>query len=247
MNNAALNNIRIVLSHTSHAGNIGATARAMKTMGLESLYLVNPHSFPDETANIRAVSARDLLARAKVCNSINDALGGTVLAAALTSRSRELEHEAYDARSGARLLLEHAMHHPVALVFGTETSGLTASEVSKCTLKITIPTNPEYTSLNLASAVQVMAYELRMAVLDIDRTQTAKPLQYAPATLDETELFYQHLEQVMIRTDFLDPLRPKKLMQRIRRLFSRARLEKEEVNILRGVLNAVEKQLPGKS
>ena len=244
MNASPLDNIRIVLSHTSHAGNIGAAARAMKTMGLQSLYLINPRSFPDKEADIRAVSARDLLGKAKVCSSIDEALDNTVLAAALTSRSRELEHETYDARAGAKILLEHAQSHPVAVVFGTETSGLTTTEVSKCTLKIVIPTNPDYASLNLASAVQVMAYELRMALA---QAKLAKPLQTEPATLDEIELFYRHLEQILVQVDFLNPQQPKKLMQRLRRLYARARLEKEEVNILRGILKAVEKRLSGKA
>jgi tRNA/rRNA methyltransferase len=235
-----LNNIRIVLSHTSHAGNIGAAARAMKTMGLAALYLVNPRSFPDKEAHIRAVSARDLLAQARICGSLDEALHGTVLAAALTTRSRKLAHDLYDARSGAGILFEHARHHPVALVFGTETAGLTSAEVSKCQLQIAIPANPDYPSLNLASAVQVMAYELRMAMSD--STPPAQILDL-PATLDEIELFHQHLETVMIKTAFLNPQQPGKLMQRIRRLFSRARLEKEEINILRGILTAMEKRL----
>ena len=243
MSKSPLNNIRIVLSHTSHAGNIGATARAMKTMGLKSLYLVNPLSFPDKEADIRAVSARDLLSQAQVCNSLDIALQDTVLAAALTSRSRELPHETFDARAGARVLLEQAQHHPVALVFGGETSGLTAAEVSQCPLKIFIPANPDYASLNLASAVQVMAYELRMALPDVE---SCKKPQDAPATLDEIALFYQQLEKVMIQIDFLNPQQPKKLMQRIRRLFSRTQLEKEEINILRGILTAMEKKLPPK-
>ncbi len=238
--------IKIVMVNTSHPGNIGAAARAMKTMGLGSLYLVNPQSFPDKEADIRAVSARGLLDKAQVCSNLDEALNGTILAAALTARSRELEHETYDARMGAQVLLEHASHHPVALVFGAETSGLTSLEVSKCQLKITIPTSLDYTSLNLASAVQVMAYELRMAMRNIDPTKpakSAKSSRYESATLNEIELLYQHLEQVMIQVDFLNPLQPKKLMQRIRRLFSRAQLEKEEVNILRGILSAVEKQV----
>ena len=242
MTTAQLDKIRIVLSHTSHAGNIGAAARAMKTMGLQALYLVNPESFPDKKAHIRAVSARDLLAQAQVCSTLDEALEDTVLAAALTTRSRKLEHEAYDARSGAKILLQHAQQHPVALVFGPETSGLTVEEASKCAIKIAIPTNPEYSSLNLASAVQVMAYELRMALPEIE----SSPFQNEPAKFDDIEFFYKHLEQVMIQTDFLDPEQPRKLMQRIRRLFSRARLEQEEVKILRGILTAVEKQLSEK-
>ena len=241
MSKSPLDNIRIVLSHTSHAGNIGATARAMKTMGLKSLYLVKPRSFPDKKADIRAVSARDLLNQARICSSLDIALQDTVLAAALTSRSRELPHETFDARAGARVLLEQAQHHPVALVFGGETSGLTTTEVSQCQLKIYIPANPDYASLNLASAVQVMAYELRMALPNME---PCKQSQDKPATLNEIELFYQHLEKVMVQIDFLNPQQPKKLMQRIRRLFSRTQLEKEEINILRGVLTAMEKKLP---
>ena len=141
------------------------------------------------------------------------------------------------------VLLEHAQHHPVALVFGGETSGLTATEVSKCQLKIYIPANPDYASLNLASAVQVIAYELRMA---LSNAAFPEHPQDNPATLNEIELFYQHLETVMIQIDFLNPHQPKKLMQRIRRLFSRTRFEKEEVNILRGVLSAIEKKLSEK-
>jgi len=243
-----LNNIRIVLSHTSHAGNIGATARAMKTMGLKSLYLVNPKSFPDTEADVRAVSARDLLNQARVCESIDEALQDTVLAAALTVRSREFAHETHNARDGARILLEHAQNHPVALIFGAETSGLTTTEVSKCQMTIFIPTNPDYSSLNLASAVQIMGYELLMATSEIKMLHPKQPvyLQKTPASFNDIEFFYQHLEQVMIRTDFLDPQKPKKLMQRMRRLFSRIRLEKKEINILRGILNAVEKQLSRK-
>ena len=240
-------NIRIVLSHTSHAGNIGATARAMKTMGLTSLYLVNPRSYPDNQAHVRAVSARDVLYQATVCNSLDEALQDTVLAAAMTSRARTLSHDIYDAHSAAEILLDHARQQPVALVFGAETSGLTADEVSKCQLQVFIPANPDYPSLNLASAVQVMAYELYLASQQQNRSQQSLPsppnLVGQPATLDEIEFFFRHLEQVMTELEFLNPRQPKKLMQRLRRLFSRTRLEKEETNILRGILSAVEKKL----
>lgn len=251
MKSLPLENIRIVLSHTSHAGNIGAAARAMKTMGLESLYLVNPKSFPDKEADIRAVSARDVLNQATVCNSLDEALQDTVLAAALTSRSREFEHDCHDARTGAGILLEHARQYPVALVFGAETSGLSAIEVSKCQLQIYIPANPEYPSLNLASAVQVMAYELQMAIQSPNPNPIPNPKPHAStpaelATLNDIEQFYQHLERVMIQIDFFNPQQPKKLLQRIRRLYSRTRLEKEEINILRGMLKSMEKKLSGK-
>ncbi len=234
-----LDHIRIVLSHTSHPGNIGAAARAMKTMGLSSLYLINPESFPDREADARAVRARDILEKIKVCTELDEALDNTVLAAAMTARPRDLSPDVFDAREGARELLRYARHHPVALLFGAETSGLTTAEVSKCQMIIHIPANPEFTSLNLASAVQVMAYELRMAL--IEHGEPAAPAG-SPANFNDLELFYAHLEQAMIASDFLDPEKPKLLMQRIRRLFSKARLEKEEVQILRGILTALGKR-----
>lgn len=236
-----LDNIRIILSHTSHPGNIGATARAMKTMGLTSLHLVNPKSFPDKAADIRAVGAREIVDQAHVHTNIDEALNSTIIAAAVTARSRGLAHEVYDARQGAQELLNHAQHYPVALVFGAETSGLTTAEVSKCQMTINIPTNPDYSSLNLASAVQLIAYELHMTIPDIDIEKQEHQIS-TPAKYDDIEFLYAHLERVMISSDFLNPAEPKRLMQRMRRLFSRARLEREEVNILRGILTAVEKR-----
>ena len=235
-----LDNIRIVLSHTSHPGNIGAAVRAMKTMGLTSLNLINPKSFPDKTADIRAVGARDLLNQVKVFTDIDEALDGTMIAAAVTARARGLPHETYNSRQGAEELLDYAREHPVALLFGAETAGLTTAEVSKCQMTIHIPTNPDYSSLNLASAVQVMVYELRMALPEIDEEPA---LIRTPAGFNEMEFFYEHLEHVMIRSEFLNKNEPKRLMQRMRRLFSRARVEREEVNILRGILTAVEKHM----
>ncbi|MDE2365846.1 MAG: tRNA (cytosine(32)/uridine(32)-2'-O)-methyltransferase TrmJ, partial [Betaproteobacteria bacterium] len=150
-----LDNVRVVLSHTSHPGNIGGAARAMKTMGLGSLYLVNPKSFPDREAERRAAGAWDILNNASICANLDQALSGTVLAAAVTARSRDLSHEVFDARQGALELVSHARQSPVALVFGTEMSGLTIQEVSKCQIIVHIPADPGYSSLNLASAVQV--------------------------------------------------------------------------------------------
>ena len=235
-----LDNIRVVLSHPSHPGNIGATARAMKTMGLESLYLVNPRFFPNKEAETRAAGALDVLNNTKVCTNLDEALNGTVLAAAVTARRRDLSHDTFDSNQGARKLLDQAKQLPVALVFGTEMSGLTSMEVSRCQIVVHIPANPAYSSLNLASAVQVMVYELRMA---LSKTENLPQSAGVPASFDEIELFYCHLEQTMISSGFLDPKNPKRLMQHIRRLFSRARLEKQEVNILRGILNSFEKRI----
>ncbi|SFM07760.1 RNA methyltransferase [Nitrosomonas communis] len=235
-----LANVRIVLSHTSHPGNIGATARAMKTMGLSTLYLVNPKSFPDHEADVRASNARDILEQASVVSNLEEALHDTVLTVAMTARLRNLSHRILDARQAAKALLEHASNSPVALVFGRESSGLTTVEISKCQLTVHIPTNPDYSSLNLAAAVQIMAYELRMALTETTLIPPQQPA-YQLANFQEIELFYRHLEQAMIDSGFLDPKQPKRLMQRLHRMFARTQLEKEEVNILRGILSALEK------
>ena len=163
-----LDNVRVILCSPSHPGNIGAVARAMKTMGLGSLYLVNPKSFPDKEAERRSAGAWDVLNSTKVCKNLNEALSGTTLAAAVTARQRNLSLDVFDPRQGAQKILSQADKSPVALVFGTETSGLTSEEISKCQFMVHIPANPEYSSLNLASAVQVMTYELRMALPNIE-------------------------------------------------------------------------------
>jgi tRNA/rRNA methyltransferase len=234
-----LDNIRIVLSHTSHPGNIGAVARAMKTMGLQALYLVNPRSFPAPEAEARAANAGDILQQAKVCSELNEALKNTVLIAAITARPRDLSHTSFDARQGAMELVQLARQQPVALLFGPENSGLTTAEINKCQIIIHIPANPHYSSLNLASAVQIMTYELRMALTG---NIPLSPAKGELADFNELELLYAHLEQLMVTSGFLDPQKPKLLMQRIRRLFARARLEKEEAQILRGILTALGKR-----
>ena len=234
-----LDNIRIVLSHTSHPGNIGAAARAMKTMGLRSLYLIAPKSFPDAEAEARAAHAANILQQAQVCTELHQALDQTVLAAAVTARPRELSYEVFDARQGARELLRYAHQQPVAVLFGRESSGLSTSEVHKCQIIIHIPANPHYPSLNLASAVQLIAYELRMALTE--QTTAHVPISGSPANFNELESLYTHLEELMIHSGFLDPDKPKLLMPRVRRMFARARLEKEEVQMLRGLLTALHK------
>jgi tRNA/rRNA methyltransferase len=220
-----LSAVRIVLSHTSHPGNIGAAARAMKTMGLSRLYLVNPKHFPHPDALALATGAADMLDKAVVCESLDVALAGTV-------------HEVVSCRQACQRLVGETPRGEVALVFGTERAGLTIAEIGKCGLIATIPTNEAYASLNLAQAVQVFAYELRMA-LDIPR-DVQPDASVKMAAHDDVERFYEHLEQVLYETEFLDPAQPNRLMQRLRRLFARARLEKEEVNILRGILSAMQ-------
>ncbi len=236
MTPAALDRVRVVLCETSHPGNIGAVARAMKTMGLSRLVLVKPKHFPHADAEAFASGARDVLSEAVVCDSLEVALAGTVLVVASTSRHRDLTHEVVDCREACKRLVQDASHGTVALVFGPERTGLTVRDVNKCQLIAVIPANPEYASLNLAQAVQVFAYELRMTVAG-----TAMPSlrNSEAATHDEVEGFYRQLEDVFHASGFLDPQQPKRLMQRMRRLFARSRLETEEVNILRGFLRAV--------
>lgn len=233
-----LSHIRIVLSHTSHPGNIGAAARAMKTMGIVSLYLIKPKRFPDAEAEAMASGASDVLHSARVCASLAQALQGTVYALAVSARRRELAHASVDARSAAPLLLAAAQRGPVAIVFGTEMSGLTNEEVLQCQAAAHILADPDYSSLNLAAAVQVMAYEVRVAALGAQSLATAEA---EPARHEDVENFYVHLEQSLLASGFLDPANPRRLMPRLRRLFGRARLEQEEVNILRGMLNAFRK------
>jgi tRNA/rRNA methyltransferase len=242
MTPAALDRVRVVLCETSHPGNIGAAARAMKTTGLSRLVLVKPKHFPHADAEAFASGALDVLSEAVVCDSLDVALAGTVLAVASTSRHRDLTHEVVDCREACKRLVQDASHGAVALVFGPERTGLTIRDVNKCQLIAVIPANPDYASLNLAQAVQVFAYELRMTAAG---TAPRPPRNSEAATHDEVEGFYRQLEDVFHASGFLDPQQPKRLMQRMRRLFARSRLEKEEVNILRGFLRAVRDRMGG--
>lgn len=233
---ASFARMRVVLVRTTHPGNIGGAARAMKTMGLARLALVAPRRFPDPQAEAMATGADDLLARAQVSATLDEALAGTTLAIALTARRRELSPHAIDARAAAALAVaEAAGGGEVAFVFGTEMSGLANDEVLKCQRVAHITTSPAYSSLNLAAAVQVMAYEARVAALG---SAVAANDRFEAASFEDIEGFYAHLERNLVASGFLDPANPRRLMERLRRLFGRGRLEKEEVNILRGILSS---------
>ncbi|GHU28186.1 tRNA (cytidine/uridine-2'-O-)-methyltransferase TrmJ [Betaproteobacteria bacterium] len=242
-----LSKVRIVLSNPSHPGNIGAAARAMKTMGLSRLYLIHPKKFPDPEATARAAGADDVLRQATLCATLDDALSGVVFAVALSARHRNLGPERLQAREAAPLILEKAGDGTgdVALVFGNETAGLSNDEVQRCQRTVFIPANPDYSSLNLGAAVQLLCYELRLAAYGGRPPEVTKtvPFSSPPASGDDIERFYAHLERVMVRTGFLDPSQPKRLMPKIRRLYGRAGLERDEINILRGMLDAVEKRV----
>jgi len=233
--------VRVVLFQPQHPGNIGAAARAMKTMGLSRLYLVRPQRFPDDEATARASGAADVLEQATVCADMETALTGVTFAAALSARGRDIGPPVLPARDGALELARRAMLGEVALVFGGETSGLSNAEVMRCDLQTTIPTNPGYSSLNLGAAVQLMCYELRMAFGGGNLPAgKATPFESAPATRDEVENLFGHLEQTMLATGFLNSRQPSRLMPKLRRMFGRGGLERDEVNILRGFLASVD-------
>ncbi|MGL4408295.1 RNA methyltransferase [Zoogloea sp.] len=237
----ALGRVRVVLSHTSHPGNIGAAARAMKTMGLSELVLVNPQcEFPDPVALARAAGADDILAAARVVPTLAEALEGVVFAAAMTARRRELAVPMQWARGAACELVQMSAKGTVALVFGNETYGLSNDEVTLCHMPVKIPVSETYSSLNLGAAVQVMSYELRMAALDPGLPPVGT--EFEPATHDEIEGFYAHLDRAITASGFFNPVSSKRLWPRLRRLFGRIRLEKDEINILRGMLSAFEKK-----
>lgn len=236
-----LSQIRVVLARPSHPGNIGAAARAMKTMGLTRLYLVSPREFPHPEATTRASGAADVLENAVVCESIAEALTGTVQALALTSRHRELCAPPRWLPEAASELLQLAASADVAVVFGNETFGLSNEEVAQCQRTVTIPANDEYPSLNLGSAVQVIAWELRRQALE--GRLPSLPQQFGErATHDDVERLIEHFEQALVGSGFLNPEKPGRLIPRIRRLFGRAGLEREEVAILRGALASLQEK-----
>lgn len=234
---AALARIRVVLVRTTHPGNIGAAARAMWTMGLRQLVLVMPARFPDAEATALATGAADVLANARVATTLDDALAGCALAVGLSARPRAFADRVLSVREAAREMVGCAGEGFVALVLGTEMSGLSNAELAQCGIVATIPANPEYPSLNLAAAAQIAAYELRLAAGD-DRVWAAP--RFRPATHDEIEALYAHASSTLTALRFLNPAQPKRLLPRLRRLFGRAKLEREEVNILRGILARVD-------
>jgi tRNA (cytidine32/uridine32-2'-O)-methyltransferase len=233
--------VRIILVETSHPGNIGAVARAMKNMGLGDLVLVNPRYFPHEDATARASGAEDLLQSARVVNSADEALADCNYVAGASARPRSIEWPLMEPRECAVRLLQESVNGTVAVLFGPEKSGLTNDHMDRCDTLLTIPTISSFNSLNLAMAVQVVSYELRVAALGGEIAEVVRDTPLA--TGDEMERFYRHLETVLNDSGFLDPENPRLLMRRLRRLFVRAEPDKNEVNILRGILASLE---PGK-
>ena len=238
---AFLGRVRIVLVETTHPGNIGATARAMKVMGLTQLHLVEPKLFPHADATARASGADDLLKHAHVHDSLELAIQGCSLVLGTSARLRSLSMPQANVRKAAQQALEEPGDQDIAILFGRERHGLTNEQIQRCHQLVHIDTNPEYGSLNIAQAVQLMAYELRMAALGSGSVEKP-PVDWEPVDAGQMELFYTHLEQTLLDLEFLNPRQPKKLMMRLRRLFNRSRPDQNEINILRGILAAAQRK-----
>lgn len=246
-----LKNVRVVLVNTSHPGNIGGAARAMKNMGLSELVLVDPERFPDPDAVSRASGADDVLANARIVATLEEAIADCSLVLGTSARDRRIPWPVLDPRESADKVLDQLEQLPdvqIALVFGREDSGLTTDELQRCQYHVHIPSMPDFSSLNLAAAVQVLAYELRMQSLQregaptkMHKVETTAVFNEIPATAGELEQFYQHLEQVLVEIGFHDPQKPRQLMPRLRRLYGRVHLNRMEMNILRGILTETQK------
>jgi tRNA (cytidine32/uridine32-2'-O)-methyltransferase len=236
-----LDQIRIVLVNTSHPGNIGSVARAMKTMGLADLYLVAPAQFPHAKAVEMASGAADVLDQARVVSTLDEAVADCHLVIGTSARLRTIPWPLHTPREMVEKIKHEAPINQIAIVFGREASGLSNDELQRCHFHIHIPANPQYSSLNLAQAVQVVGYELRMASLDV--IPAHEEWDYRLSTSDEMEKLFTHLQAVLIELAFLKLNAPRKLMTRLRRLFLRARPDVMEMNILRGILSAVQTKI----
>ncbi|WP_256663854.1 tRNA (cytosine(32)/uridine(32)-2'-O)-methyltransferase TrmJ [Pseudomonas sp. gcc21] len=245
--------VRVVLVNTSHPGNIGGAARAMKNMGLTRLVLVNPERYPDPNAQARASGADDVLADARIVATLEEAIADCTLVMGTSARDRRIPWPVVDPREAATKVLDQLDDQDgaeIALVFGREDSGLTSEELQRCQFHVHIPSNPEFSSLNLGAAVQVLVYELRMALLQrqgqptkMHKLETTNRQNEIPATAEDLERYFAHLEQVLVEIGFLDLAKPRQLMPRLRRLYGRVQINQVEMNILRGILTETQKAI----
>ncbi len=257
IDNSLLEKVRIVLINTSDCRNIGSAARAMKTMGLTKLYLVDPIEMPNGQANALAAGATDVLNSAIVVNTLEEAISECGLVVGTSARSRTLPWPMLDPRECGAQLINEALNFPVALVFGRESSGLTNDELQLCHFHVQIPANPEYSSLNLAMAVQTLSYEVRTSFLALQNGQLNSNTSFSTSQSslsqgssdevieypisEESERFYQHFEKALKVTCFIIPNHPGLVMTKLRRLFNRARPDVKEIKMLRGILASIEK------
>jgi tRNA (cytidine32/uridine32-2'-O)-methyltransferase len=232
--------IRIVLIETTHSGNIGSVARAMKTMGLSQLVLVAPKTEVDGQAYALSAGASDVLANARIVGSLAEAIADCPLVIGTSHKPKSHDIEVLDPRQCGLKVAAEVAQGPVAIVFGRESNGLSNDELRQCNFHLCIPTNADYTSLNLAMAVQVVSYEIRMALLGAQTLPPPDVPEKYP-TAEQLEGFYQHLEQTLDQTGFIIRQHPGHIMIKLRRLFSRARPDETELNILRGILTSVQR------
>ncbi|WP_413110885.1 tRNA (cytosine(32)/uridine(32)-2'-O)-methyltransferase TrmJ [Thaumasiovibrio sp. DFM-14] len=239
-----LDNVRVVLVGTSHSGNIGSAARAMKVMGVSDLVLVAPECEVDGQTVALAAGASDIANGARIVSTLEEAIADCPLVIASSARSRTLQWPQLEMREYGRKVAASCRQAPVAIVFGRERTGLTNEELQKCHFHVAIPANPEYSSLNLAMAVQTLCYEARMAWLESEAYQGEQSEEAYPLS-SELEFFYEHLEKVLQEAQFINKTHPGQVMNKLRRLFNRARPESHELNILRGLLTSIQKTFAG--
>ncbi|HFG2104449.1 tRNA (cytosine(32)/uridine(32)-2'-O)-methyltransferase TrmJ [Vibrio cholerae] len=241
-----LERVKVVLVGTTHSGNIGSAARAMKVMGLSQMVLVDPQCQVDAQAIALAAGASEIALNAQIYPTVEAAVADCGLVVGTSARSRTLEWPMLEPRECGEKLISEANQHSVAMVFGRERTGLTNEELQLCHYHVCVPANPEYSSLNLAMAVQLLSYEVRMAYLALQQSSQSSTLQEEYPRHQELERFYAHLEQVIMQTEFISAQQPGQVMNKLRRMFTRARPEAQEINILRGILTSVQKSISRK-
>ena len=237
----SLNSVKIVLVGTTHPGNIGAAARAMKNMGIKNLSLVEPKEFPSDVAIYRSKAAKDILEHAQVFNTLEEAISDCELVIGTSARGRKVPWPILNPKEAAEEVSRSSSHHKIAIIFGREDRGLTNEELGLCNLHVNIPTDPDYSSLNLAQAVQILVYEIRQAILGEQEDKDYWDVELA--NNDQTELLINHMDELMQQVEFYDVDNPRKLLLRVRRFFKRSRIDVMETNIFRGLFATIQKRL----
>ncbi len=237
----SLNSVKIVLVGTTHPGNIGAAARAMKNMGIKNLSLVQPKEFPSDVAIYRSKAAKDILEHAQVFNNLEEAIFDCELVIGTSARGRKVPWPILNPKEAAEEVSRSSSHHNIAIIFGREDRGLTNEELGLCNLHVNIPTDPDYSSLNLAQAVQILVYEIRQAILGEQEDKDYWDVELANNY--QTELLINHMDELMQQVEFYDVDNPRKLLLRVRRFFKRSRIDVMETNIFRGLFATIQKKL----
>ena len=239
-----VDSIKIVLVGTTHPGNIGAAARAIKTMGLKHLDLVSPKEFPSDEAIYRSKAAKDILDEASIYESLLESVKDCEIVIGTSARNRKIPWPVLDPKGASKEINSKVRKNSkAAIVFGREDRGLTNEELGLCNLHVHIPTNEEYTSLNLAQAVQIMTYEIRMSFRDLDNKDNDQEWDVDLATSDQTERLIDHMDELMKEVEFYDTENPRKLLLRVRRFFKRSDIDVMEANIFRGLFSTIQKKL----